>query len=1170
MLCEVKVDVEAIITDLILLVRNRGYAISKEINDYVSEVNTKLPDANYTELIGFESQLVSMKEKVNSMKVSVEDVAITKSIELAILEKVKGTVSSNEANIEMSKKHLEDVYKEEQDKVIALNKATMEKYYEKYELYDYVELLRNNLLELEGNIDKRLEGLNIKSKAIAIDTDSFTIGELKILYKEYYNYFSDRESGIGKYVDRLRNVVEKVESFRGSHQWSNIIILTVLGLTVRAVLPVVAVVVYVVIIDRSLNSVRKTNNAIVAKALLNNVSPLDKAPEKPIDLLLPEEFSPDTNDRVEEAFNSVKKAIEDAKEFELKVESTIDEMKVKALESGRTKSKIRKLESDITESKERTSKRVDETLELVLAKQEYLRTHISKIGDKFNTSAVMSFKNLVGYSENHDNVYVEFKPLMNLVIKETPNIKNTLRVLLCNVYTNVRLGKLQVVVVDTNQRGSELVPIYTEKLDPYFKITREPAEKVITDMQELADKNNLKLAGSDILEYNINAEELGKITMPYKLVILRSGFEKMLKKEPFLNFLEFSYKLGIIIWVVTNETINRDNIERLDNSSSIAKKEIVMSNEDLAEFSGRVEEELAELKPAPFAWEKLDKVVNGDEWWKDTPDTFIKFYPGFCEGDPFKANVFTLGHEGAVHALTAGTTGAGKSVYLNTQIANMTKRYSPNKLELWLIDFKAVEFGFYMRSEEFPYQLPHIKACVTTKDGAFAESVFRKLSGISTDRTALFTEQNVKNLPEYNRKMVRLGMPDKQLRRILVVADEFQEMFSGESESIETIKSYITSISKVGRAQGIHFYFTSQSMTGTVSDDVLQQFSLRMVLRCDEEVSQSLLGVKSAGQIADKFGYIYVKSIEHIKPEQVKIYTTPYISENALKEHIKECEERSKEEEYFIPHEVIEYSEKDVHPLSTITDIRAKARRLMQEDTEDTIFLGEYMILHDGKYPKNITLTEDKDSHLLAAFSNTVDYYNFIQSIYVNVYSSNNIIPICNFSSRRDSYLSYFDEYCDVEEDKVQKTLQYSSVNGIVKFANSLMERMDKEGNVPKKNYVFVCVGWESDDVFLEEDYDTIDELKDVLSRGPEHNVHFLLISQRPSFKESLVNNFGFRICGLVSENIALTVQDVATASKVKSDMSSGYMYVKTLKSNDRVKIYQSDKEGRTVKSNEL
>ncbi len=62
-----------------------------------------------------------------------------------------------------------------------------------------------------------------------------------------------------------------------------------------------------------------------------------------------------------------------------------------------------------------------------------------------------------------------------------------------------------------------------------------------------------------------------------------------------------------------------------------------------------------------------------------------------------------LGRGTSQHVLIAGKTGSGKSTLFHAMITNLALHYSPDELEVYLIDFKkGVEFKVYA-SESLPH-----------------------------------------------------------------------------------------------------------------------------------------------------------------------------------------------------------------------------------------------------------------------------------------------------------------------------------------------------------------------------------------------------------------------------------------------------------------------------------
>ena len=127
-----------------------------------------------------------------------------------------------------------------------------------------------------------------------------------------------------------------------------------------------------------------------------------------------------------------------------------------------------------------------------------------------------------------------------------------------------------------------------------------------------------------------------------------------------------------------------------------------------------------------------------------------------------------LGKGTSQHVLTAGKTGSGKSTMLHALITNGALRYSPDQLELYLIDFKkGVEFKVYAAME-----LPHARVIAVESEREFGLSVLQRLDVELKERGEIYRQLGCQDLNGY-----REARPEVPMPRVLLVIDEFQEFF---------------------------------------------------------------------------------------------------------------------------------------------------------------------------------------------------------------------------------------------------------------------------------------------------------------------------------------------------------------------------------------------------------
>lgn len=193
-----------------------------------------------------------------------------------------------------------------------------------------------------------------------------------------------------------------------------------------------------------------------------------------------------------------------------------------------------------------------------------------------------------------------------------------------------------------------------------------------------------------------------------------------------------------------------------------------------------------------------------------------------------------LGKNVAQHALLAGKTGSGKSTLLHVLVTNLAMWYSPDEVELYLIDFKkGVEFKTYAA-----HHLPHARAIAVESDREFGLSVLERLDAELARRGELFRAAGVQDLPSYRRTT------GKPMPRTILVIDEFQEFFTEDDTLAQQAGLLLDRLVRQGRAFGVHLLLGSQTVGGTsgLARSTLGQMAVRIALQVSDADSQLILG----------------------------------------------------------------------------------------------------------------------------------------------------------------------------------------------------------------------------------------------------------------------------------------------------------------------------------------
>ena len=190
------------------------------------------------------------------------------------------------------------------------------------------------------------------------------------------------------------------------------------------------------------------------------------------------------------------------------------------------------------------------------------------------------------------------------------------------------------------------------------------------------------------------------------------------------------------------------------------------------------------------------------------------------------------------HALVSGQTGAGKSTFLHTLILSALVNYSPDELQLYLLDFKeGVEFNPYTQQK-----LPSLRVIALNSEREFGLIVLRELCREMETRSNTFAQCGCSDINSYN-----AVDRDVKIPKILMIFDEVQELFrngiDGSEDSIT--KESIACIGRLvmqGRAMGIHLILACQDFKNCAGlESVFSQIAIRIAVKGSEEGAASIL-----------------------------------------------------------------------------------------------------------------------------------------------------------------------------------------------------------------------------------------------------------------------------------------------------------------------------------------
>ena len=184
------------------------------------------------------------------------------------------------------------------------------------------------------------------------------------------------------------------------------------------------------------------------------------------------------------------------------------------------------------------------------------------------------------------------------------------------------------------------------------------------------------------------------------------------------------------------------------------------------------------------------------------------------------------------HALVGGTTGSGKSEFLQTWIMGLATEYSPDRVTFLLIDYKG--------GSAFAecVGLPHTVGLVTDLTPHLVRRALTSLKAELHHREELLNRAGAKDLEALEQRSDADAPPV-----LIIVIDEFAALAAEVPEFVDGV----VDVAQRGRSLGLHLVMATQRPAGVITESLRANTNLRVALRvADEADSTDILGVPAA------------------------------------------------------------------------------------------------------------------------------------------------------------------------------------------------------------------------------------------------------------------------------------------------------------------------------------
>ncbi len=227
------------------------------------------------------------------------------------------------------------------------------------------------------------------------------------------------------------------------------------------------------------------------------------------------------------------------------------------------------------------------------------------------------------------------------------------------------------------------------------------------------------------------------------------------------------------------------------------------------------------------------------------------------------------------HLLVAGSTGTGKTIFLNSLIVNLLyqestdiKSAGPDNLRFIMVDPKRVEFSVYSN-------LPHL-LCPIIYNAGQTINALKWLTKEMERRFEVLSKVGSRNILGYNEKCLKKG--EQTLPFIVLIIDELADLMAAKGKEIEAL---VARLAQMARAVGIHLVLATQRpsvevITGLIKANITSRITFQVASQVD---SRTVIDTSGAEKLIG-FGDMLHISSEFGKPKRIQ---GPYVSEKEVK-----------------------------------------------------------------------------------------------------------------------------------------------------------------------------------------------------------------------------------------------------------------------------------------------
>ncbi|MDD6337304.1 MAG: FtsK/SpoIIIE domain-containing protein [Lentisphaeria bacterium] len=217
------------------------------------------------------------------------------------------------------------------------------------------------------------------------------------------------------------------------------------------------------------------------------------------------------------------------------------------------------------------------------------------------------------------------------------------------------------------------------------------------------------------------------------------------------------------------------------------------------------------------------------------------------------------------HLFVAGATGSGKSMCMNSLITSLLLKFSPDELNLIMVDPKVVEFEMFD-------SIPHLITPIMNDPEKVPQALHWTLNEIERRFKAL-EKVKAKNWKDFNAKSTK-----QKLSILIVIIDELSDLMMSDAK--KDVEQCICQIAQKGHDVGVHLIVATQAPRKEVITDLIKEnIPAKIAFRvCNKMDSHVIMDAPGAEKLIGNGDMLFV-SAESKVPKRIQ---GAYISDKEI------------------------------------------------------------------------------------------------------------------------------------------------------------------------------------------------------------------------------------------------------------------------------------------------